>query len=434
MERALSTRALGGAAFTLAGGGAALAALGGVAVPTDLGDAALAVVSGAIAIASSPASLGDRQQDGWYAGVAGALARPWLPAWAIRVAVLLTAPIAGLGVAAYCAAAFVLALTKPAGAPPRIDALRVVGTGFVGLAVVLAARAAGLLVGGTEIPWAIMLVGAGLAAFWSAAGLLRGADADGKLGADRATRTLLGLVLAFAGAAWVLSRAGTFHPLGKTIVGVIVALAVLALVVGPRWLRTSRALAAERTGRARAQERAALADHLHDSVLQTLALIQRRAGDPAAVSQIARRQERELRQWLLDGPASDEDESLDGALRGTVAEIEDSYGVRVELVSVGDAPLDDRARALLGATREALSNAARHAPDAPISLFAKVTAEEIEVFVHDRGPGFEVEAIPAERRGVRESIIARMERHGGVAVVASAPGKGCEITLRMARR
>jgi signal transduction histidine kinase len=214
-----------------------------------------------------------------------------------------------------------------------------------------------------------------------------------------------------------------------------VALVVLVLVVGPRWLRTSRALAAERTDRARAQERAELADHLHDSVLQTLALIQRRAGDPAAVSTIARRQERELREWLLgESAAKPAEDSLAGALRATVAEVEDLHGARVELVIVGDAPLDERAQALLGATREALSNAARHAPGAPISLFAKVTPAAIEVFVHDRGPGFDPGAVPPERRGVRESIIARIERHGGVAEVRSAPGDGCEVTLRVDRR
>ena len=103
-------------------------------------------------------------------------------------------------------------------------------------------------------------------------------------------------------------------------------------------------------------------------------------------------------------------------------------------MTVGDAPLDERTRALLGATREALSNAARYAAGAQISLFAKVTEDQIEVFVHDRGPGFDPHAIPPERRGVRESIIARVERHGGSANIVSAPGEGCEITLRLARR
>jgi signal transduction histidine kinase len=435
MVRNVSLTSLAGALFALVGAATALAALAGVAFPSDLGVAGVAALTGALALSLSVAQLRDRAQDGWYAGVANALARPGVPAWAIRVVVLASAPIAGLGVAAYAVAAFALALTAPPGAPVRIDALRAVGTGFLGLAVVLAARAGGLLVGGGVTPWAVMLVGSGLVLFWSAAGALVGSDAAGKLGADRTARTLLGLTLALGGAVLVLSHSVPFHPVGRTIAGSLVALAVLTLVVGPRWWRTSRALAAERTGRARAQERAKLADHLHDSVLQTLALIQRRAADPAAVSQIARRQERELREWLLDEtPQPDAAESFAEALRTAAAEIEDAYSTRIDLVTVGDAQLDERSRALVGAAREALSNAARHAPGAAISLFSKVTEERIELFVHDRGPGFDPRAIPPERRGVRESIIARVERHGGSALVHSSAGEGCEITLRLDRR
>jgi signal transduction histidine kinase len=435
MTRAVTLSALAGALAALAGGAAALIGLRGGTLPVDAWYAALAALVGVAALSLSPVALHDRTQEGWYAGVAAALARPGLPAWAIRLVVLLTAPLAGLGVGAYAVAALSIALTSAPGAPVRIDGLRATATGFLGLAVVLAARSAGLLVGGPELPWALLLIGSGLSLFWSAAGALRGADATQVLLEARAIRTSLGLLLALAGAVWLLSRSGLFHQAGSTIAATAVALVVLVLVVGPRWLRTSRALGAERTDRARAQERAELADHLHDSVLQTLALIQRRAGDAAAVSAIARRQERELREWLLGEPAAKPaEESLARALRGTVAEVEDLHGARVELVIVGDAPLDERAQALLGATREALSNAARHAAGAPISLFAKVTPAAIEVFVHDRGPGFDAGAVAPERRGVRESIIARIERHGGVAAVHSAPGDGCEVTLRLDRR
>ena len=431
MPRAVAFPSLAGALAALAGAVAALVGFAGGTLSADAGDAALAALAGAVALSLAPSD----PQQGWYAGVANALSRTGIPAWVIRAVVLLTAPLAGFGVAAYALAALGIALTAAPGAPVRVSGLRATGTAFLGLAVVLAARSCGLLIGGPEVPWAVLLVGSGLALFWSAAGAAPRDESGVALAEARTVRTVLGLLLALAGAAWVLSRAGLFHQAGGTIAGTFVALAVLGLVVGPRWLRTSRALGAERTDRARTEERAELADHLHDSVLQTLALIQRRAGDPGAVSTIARRQERELRQWLMgERSTSTVDESLADALRTSVADIEDTHGARVELVIVGDVSLDERTRALLGATREALSNAARHATGAPISLFAKVAEDQIEVFVHDRGPGFDPHAIPLERRGVRESIIARVERHGGTAAIQSAPGEGCEITLRLARR
>jgi signal transduction histidine kinase len=435
MTREPSLQILAGALVVLAGVAAVLNGLGGPTLPLDGAASALAALTGALALGLSPAGLDDPLQEGWYAGVASALERPGLPAWAIRLIVLASAPLAGAGVAAYALAALVLALTAPPGAPVRIDPLRATATGFLGLAVVLAARAGGLLLGGAELPWAVLMIGSGLALFWSAAGALRDADASQALLDARAARTDLGLLLSLAGVVWVLSRAGLFDQAGGTIAATCAALAVLALVIGPRWLRTSRALRAESTDRARAQERSELADHLHDSVLQTLALIQRRAGDPLAVSALARRQERELREWLLGEPvASAAEGSLAGALHALVAEVEDLHGVRIELVIVGDAPLDARAGALLGAAREALLNAARHAPGAAVSLFTKVTDSQIEIFVHDRGPGFDPRAMAPERRGVRESIIRRVERHGGVAQVHSAPGQGCEVTLRVGRK
>ena len=435
MSRVLALPVLAGALVAAAGGAAVLSGAGGPTLPLDGDAAAVAALTGVLALGLSPAALDDPTQEGWYAGVANALARPGMPAWAIRLIVVASAPIAGAGVAAYALAALGLALTAAPGAPVRIDPLRATATGFLGLAAVLAARASGLLLGGPELPWAVLLVGSGLALFWSAAGALRDTDASQALLDARAARTDLGLLLSLTGVIWVLSRAGLFHQAGSTIAATCAALAVLALVIGPRWLRTSRALRADSTDRARAQERSELADHLHDSVLQTLALIQRRAGDPAAVSALARRQERELREWLLGEPAASAAEgSLAGALHALVAEVEDLHGARIELVIVGDAPLDARAGAVLGAAREALFNAARHAPEAAVSLFAKVTDSQIEVFVHDRGPGFNPGAIAPERRGVRESIIRRVERHGGVAQVHSAPGEGCEVTLRVGRK
>jgi signal transduction histidine kinase len=169
-------------------------------------------------------------------------------------------------------------------------------------------------------------------------------------------------------------------------------------------------------------------------VLQTLALVQRQAGDPRAVSALARRQERELRAWLQDRDAPGPDESLAGALAAAAEEVEAAHGVGVDLVTVGDAPLDDHARALAAAAREALVNAAKFAGDAgPVSLYAEADGERLQVFVRDRGPGFDPDTAPADRRGVRDSIVGRMARHGGRAAIRPAPGRGTEVELTLER-
>jgi signal transduction histidine kinase len=205
---------------------------------------------------------------------------------------------------------------------------------------------------------------------------------------------------------------------------------VLVLFIGPRWLRTSRALAAERLERARVTERAEVGGMLHDSVLQTLALIQDRADDPVEVAALARRQERELRDWLLGNPLPDgPPRSIATALRAVAAQVEDAHRVKIEVVTVGDTTLDQRYDGLIAAAREALVNAAKHAPEAPISLFVEIEERRVAAYVRDRGPGFDLDEIPEDRRGLRDSIFARMVRHGGHAAVRTAPGGGCEVQL-----
>ena len=174
---------------------------------------------------------------------------------------------------------------------------------------------------------------------------------------------------------------------------------------------------------AREDERRRVAAHLHDSVLQTLALVQRQAHDPAAVARLARRQEHELRAWMA-GEVELGSETLGAALRAAVAEVEDDYDAVVELTILGDRALDRGAEALAGAAREALRNAARHAPGAPVFVFAQASADGAEVFVRDEGPGFELGAVPTERRGVRDSIVGRMAAVGGSAVVESGRARG----------
>jgi signal transduction histidine kinase len=193
-------------------------------------------------------------------------------------------------------------------------------------------------------------------------------------------------------------------------------------------------LAVERTARIRSQERAETAAHLHDSVLQTLALIQRRSDDAAEVTALARRSERELRTWLGGGRPSGAPRCFADAVAAAAAEIEGAHHVTVEVVTVGDAPLDDDLGALVAAAREALVNAAVHAGVGEVAVYAEAGGAAAEIFVRDRGVGFDPSAVPADRRGIAESIHGRLHRHGGSAEIRSAPGRGTEVQLRLPAR
>ncbi len=215
-------------------------------------------------------------------------------------------------------------------------------------------------------------------------------------------------------------------------VGLAAAFGILGLgfMVGPWLLRLSSDLSEEREARVRSEERADVAAHLHDSVLQTLALIQRAADDPAAVTRLARAQERDLRSWLFD-PALEGPPTLAAALRAVAAEVEDAHGVHVEVVCVGDARVAEEDRPLVLATREALTNAALHSGAGTVDVYAEATGERVEVFVRDRGRGFDPTAVAEDRQGVRGSIVGRMARHGGSATVRSTPGQGTEVRLTL---
>lgn len=196
-----------------------------------------------------------------------------------------------------------------------------------------------------------------------------------------------------------------------------------------------RDLAAEQAERARSQERAETGAALHDSVLQTLALIQRRSGDPDAVSTLARRQERDLRGWLsgrgrLGGRT---DRTFAEALSEAAAEVEADYPITVEVVTVGDAALDEALGALVAAAREAIVNAAKHAGIDSAAVFAEVAGTEATVYVRDRGRGFDPDNVEEDRRGIRESIVGRLQRHHGTASLHTAAGQGTEVQLRMPR-
>jgi len=215
-------------------------------------------------------------------------------------------------------------------------------------------------------------------------------------------------------------------------VAALLTIVGLAIVIGPWMYRLASDLTAERTERVRTQERADLAAHLHDSVLQTLALIQKNAHDGPTVARLARSQERDLRSWLYAGESTD-DSTVASALRGVAAAAEDDHGVSVEVVTVGDCPMSEPLRAIVNATREAVTNAAKHAGTGQVDVYAEIATEAIDVFVRDRGRGFDPAAVPEDRYGVRHSIIDRMQRHGGSAEVRSGHDEGTEVRLHLPR-
>ncbi len=243
-----------------------------------------------------------------------------------------------------------------------------------------------------------------------------------------------GIALVVGAALLFLSQVDALGAARDAAFTAIVAIFALALILAPFIWRLGRNLAAERAERIRSQERAEMAAHLHDSVLQTLTLMQKRADDPREVAALARRQERELRGWLTAGRAGAGEGGFAAALRTAAEEVEDAHRIKIEVVAVGDAELDDAARALVAAAREALMNAAKFAAEAgPVSVYGEAGPDLIEVFVRDRGPGFDPDRLPEDRHGVRESIVGRMRRHDGTATIVSVPGSGTEVVLSIER-
>jgi signal transduction histidine kinase len=221
-----------------------------------------------------------------------------------------------------------------------------------------------------------------------------------------------------------------FHPIESLVSILAISVCAAVLLASPILIGMYLQLDIDKEERAREQERRRLAAHLHDSVLQTLALIQRQASDPAAVSKLARRQEIALRAWMA-GDSALSSATIVGAVKDMVLEVEDEQGITVELTIVGDAPINAQNVELVSAAREALRNAARHAPGAPVNIFLDVGASGVELFVRDGGPGFEFETIPAERRGLRDAVIGRMLVAGGSATVDSNIGEGTEVALKL---
>nr|MCW2728879.1 ATPase [Aeromicrobium sp.] len=248
-----------------------------------------------------------------------------------------------------------------------------------------------------------------------------------------ASRVAAGIGLVAVAALYLLTKEGGWGAALNLASALVIAVLGVGLILGPWIARLSGDLSQERRERVRSQERADVAAHLHDSVLQTLALLQKNAGDAAAVATLARRQERELRDWLY-GNDEQAGDSLVAALRASAAEVEDTHHVPVEVIAVGDAPLDADVSALVRAAREAMVNAAKHAGADRIDVYAEAGGQQAQVFVRDRGAGFDLSAIADDRMGVRGSIIARIERHGGTATIRSEPGGGTEVAMSIPLR
>jgi signal transduction histidine kinase len=251
-------------------------------------------------------------------------------------------------------------------------------------------------------------------------------------------RVALGVVMVAVGLGFLVAQGHVAVGTTRAVGAVLVVLAGFLVVFGPWWFRLAREVMDERRERVRAEERADMATHIHDSVLQTLALIQRSSDDPSEVRRLARVQERELRAWLfedrvpgsLDAPAL---ATLASGVRATAQAVEESHRAAVEVVVVGDCELDEPVRALLAAGREAMVNAAKWSGAPTVSVFAEVEDERVTLFVRDRGVGFDPALVAEDRRGIAESIRARMQRHGGSAEIRSTLGEGTEVALSVPR-
>ncbi|MFG1986051.1 PspC domain-containing protein [Streptomyces albidoflavus] len=391
-----------------------------------------------------------RSSDGrWLGGVARGLAgHLGLPVFWVRLAFVALFVANGLGALLYAAFWSFVPLgvgglsPQPPSAPAKADRGQLVA--LLALLVASMVFVASVDLNGTARSYLFpaLLVGAGVAVVWRQADnarRARWAEAGRRRRNLTLARSAAGVLLVGAGVSGMFVIQGSAEHLGAVLQASLAVLVGVALLAGPWLVRMAQDLGQERLMRIRAQERAEVAAHVHDSVLHTLTLIQRNADRPAEVRRLARSQERELRNWLhrpegSGRAAEDEPATLAEAVKRTAAEVEDKHGVPLEVVLVGDCPLDEPLPALIQAAREAMVNAAKYGGEGgPVQVFAEVSGPEVFVSVRDRGPGFDLDAVPADRMGVRESIIGRMERHGGTARLRSAPDGGTEVELEMKR-
>ncbi|MFE9039565.1 PspC domain-containing protein [Streptomyces sp. NPDC012421] len=399
-----------------------------------------------------------RSADGrWLGGVARGLAgHLGLPVAWVRAVFAVLVLTEGLGLLLYAVFWIVVPLGVGGRAEPRSvfeyaedgrRRLRKPDRGQI-LALIALAIGAAIFIANLRIDgetgryvWPTLLIGVGVVLVWRQADNARAETWKGrpvKHGRGfHLLRGLVGVALVGTGLAVFVVVRGSVAQIGTALTASVAVLTGIALLAGPWLIRMSQDLTAERTLRIRAQERAEVAAHVHDSVLHTLTLIQRNADDAGEVRRLARAQERELRNWLYkpEGTGKDEEpETLAEAVKRAAAEVEDKHGVPLEVVVVGDCPLDEKLTAQMQAAREAMVNAAKYGGEGgAVQVYAEVEGRTVFVSVRDRGPGFDLDEVPEDRMGVRESIIGRMQRNGGTARLRAVPGGGTEVELEMER-
>ena len=365
----------------------------------------------------------------------------------VRLLFIVTTVVGGFGLVLYAAYWAWLPIDPDAAEPAPDGAVGREGrdlAGVLGLAALAVGVGLALSARGISVTasWVVplLLVAVGVAVLWRQSDDSRRQRMLAGVGATARTTTLtamrlsgpriaLGLALVLLGVFGALASQGDLVASLRALAAALLAVLGLGLVLLPFVLGWWRDLATERRARIRSEERAEVAAQVHDSVLQTLTLIQRSAGDPDEVVRLARTEERALRKWLY-APVGDPTATFVGALESEVAEVEAAYACAVEVVHVGDVARDDRVDALVSAAREAVVNAAKHA-GGTVSVYVECGATTVEVFVRDRGPGFDPDAVPEDRLGLRESVLARMARAGGTARVRSTPGEGTEVELTL---
>lgn len=382
------------------------------------------------------------------AGVAGGIGKHLgVDPVVLRVAFIVLSLAAGFGVVVYLLVwllAPLEAADEPAGLVrrlPRPALTQLLGAVLLVGGVIFLLWTFGFWFGG-GLAWPAVLAAIGFAVLWART------SEDGRSRLDLATfstpielvlsgrvspmRILIGGALILGGMAILLAATTSLAAVTNVLLAVIVTIGGLALLAGPWAWNVGRQLMEERSSRIRSEARAEMAAHLHDSVLQTLALIQR-AHEPREMVSLARTQERELRSWLYSRAPSVSGVPLRDAIDEMAGRIERRHQVRVDTVVVGDAELDDRLRGLVSACNEAVLNAAKHSGVLQVSVFVEVERDDTTAFIRDQGRGFDPTAVPEDRRGIADSIVARMERLGGTAVFHSASARGTEVILRLPR-
>lgn len=373
----------------------------------------------------------DRILSGLAAGIAESVGVS--PSY-VRAAFVVLALAGGVGVVAYLIGVAMTVNTIDVGNKTVIGRSQKLGLALMLLATLMTLRAANLWFGDSVV-WPFGLISFGLAAILDkgdnymrlSSWMLPGGDVSAR---PPMSRMVVGTVVLFAGVATFVASRSALTPLGLPFLAVLVTAIGLMLLVGPWIVRLVSALNEERSDRIRSEERSDVAAHLHDSVLQTLALIQR-SDDPSKMVTLARAQERELRQWLFEADPDVDSTLLSTALQSMAGRVERDYDIRVELVTVGEVQLNPTLDALVRAAGEATANAARHSGVQWVSVYAETADGQVDVFVSDQGSGFDVSTVDDDRHGIADSIIGRMERHGGTATVSSEIDGGTEVHLSM---